>query len=347
MKAACRPGADGSSGGGKTLGGSIMRLTRRGLAAGLAMLAAPRALRAQPAWPDRPVRVIVTFPGGSTPDMAARAVIPHLSQVFGQPFVADNRAGGGGNIGTEAIARANDGHTLGVTIGGPGSTAKVLNPALTYDPAVDLTPISLLARLPFVLAVHPTVPATTVRELIAHAKANPGRLNYGSTGPGTLSHLATEDMAAREGFQAEHVSYRGVAPAVVDLLAGRLQMFFAPLAGVAEHVRAGSLRALAVTGPERMPQLPEVPTLQQAGVAMEPVVAWIGLFGPAGMPADRVARLSREANVALNNPEQRRTLEAAGFQPVGSTPAEFAELQKAEIERWGTLIRRLGIRPES
>jgi tripartite-type tricarboxylate transporter receptor subunit TctC len=274
-------------------------------------------------------------------------VSSHLGTVLSQPIVVDNRAGGGGNIGTEAIVRATDGHTVGVTIGGPGSTAKVLNPSLTYDPATDLAPISLLARLPFVLAVHPSVPANSVRELVAHAKANPGALNFGSTGPGTLSHLATEDLMAREGFRAEHVSYRGVAQAVLDLVAGRLQMFFAPLAGVAEHVRAGTLRALAVTGPERMGQLPDVPTLQQAGLTMEPVVAWIGMFGPANMPADRVARLAREANVAMNNPEQRRVLEAAGFVPVGSSPAEFAALQKAEIERWGGLIRRLGIRPTS
>jgi tripartite-type tricarboxylate transporter receptor subunit TctC len=191
------------------------------------------------------------------------------------------------------------------------------------------------------------VPANTVAELLAYARANPGRLNFGSTGPGTLSHLATEDMAARENFRAEHVSYRGVAPAVLDLVAGRLQLFFAPLAGVAGQVRDGALRALAVTGPSRMPQLPEVPTLREAGVQMEPVVAWIGLFGPAGTPADRAARIARECNMALNQPEQRRVLEAAGFEPVGSAPADFAALQKAEIERWGGLIRRLGIRPES
>jgi tripartite-type tricarboxylate transporter receptor subunit TctC len=325
-----------------------MPLTRRGLVGAAAMLAAaPATAHAQGAWPERPLRIIVAFPGGSTPDMAARVVSQHLSGVLPEPVVVENRSGGGGNIGTEAIARANDGHTVGVTIGGPGSTAKVLNPNLGYDPATDLTPVSLLARLPFVLAVHPSVPANTVRELVAHAKANPGKLNFGSTGPGTLSHLATEDMMAREGFRAEHVSYRGVAQAVLDLVAGRLQMFFAPLAGVAEHVRAGTLRALAVTGPERMPQLQEVPTLQQAGLSMEPVVAWIGMFAPAGMPADHVARLAREANAALNNPEQRARLEAAGFVPVGSSPAEFAALQKAEIERWGGLIRRLGIRPTS
>jgi tripartite-type tricarboxylate transporter receptor subunit TctC len=298
-------------------------------------------------WPDKPVRIIVAFPGGSTPDMAARVVSGHLATVLSQPVVVENRSGGGGNIGTEAIARATDGHTLGVTIGGPGSTAKVLNPALSYDPATDLTPISLLARLPFILAVHPSVPATTLRELIAYAKANPGKLNYGSTGPGTLSHLATEDLARKEGFQAEHVSYRGVAQAVLDLVAGRLQMFMAAPAGVLPQVADGKLRALAVTGPARMPQLPDVPTLREAGVNMEPVVAWIGLFGPADMPAERVQRISREAHAALNQPEQRRTLEAAGFEPIGSNPAEFAALQKAEIERWGGLIRQLGIRPES
>lgn len=325
-----------------------MTPTRRGLLAGATGLALlPGTTRAQPAWPERPVRVIVAFPGGSTPDMAARAVTGHLAQTLGQPFVVDNRAGGGGAIGTEAIARANDGHTVGVTIGGPGSTAKVLNPALGYDPAVDLAPISLLARLPFVLVVHPSVPARTLKELMDHARANPGKLNYGSTGPGTLSHLATEDLAAAERFQAVHVSYRGVAQAVLDVVAGRLQMFFAPLAGVAGQVRDGGLRAIAVTGPTRIAQLPDVPTMREAGATGEPVVAWIGMFGPAAMPADRIARLSAECRVALSNPEQRRVLEAAGFEPVGSSPADFAALQKAEIERWGGLIRRLGIRPES
>ena len=140
--------------------------------------AAPQCLRAQGAWPDRPVRIICAFPGGSTPDLAARAIAPHLQQVLGQPVVVENRAGGGGHIGTEAVARATDGHTLGVTIGGPGSTAKILNPALGYDPATDLAPISLLARLPFVLVVHPSVPARSAAEFVAYAKANPGKISY-------------------------------------------------------------------------------------------------------------------------------------------------------------------------
>lgn len=325
-----------------------MHPTRRGLMAAAASLAAMPAARAQGStWPERPVRVIVAFPGGSTPDLAARAVATHFQTVFGQPFVIDNRSGGGGNIGTEAIARATDGHTIGVTIGGPGSTAKILNPALGFDPATDLTPISLLARLPFVLAVHPSVPARNVQEFIAHARANPGRINYGSTGPGTLSHLVMEDLAASQNFQAVHVPYRSVGQAVLDLVAGRIQAFFAATGGVLGQVRDGSVRALAVTAGQRIEVLPEVPTLQEAGVPGDPAIAWIGLFGPAGMPADRVARLATEARNGLNIPEQRRVLEAAGFEPVGSTPAEFAALQRAEIERWGGLIRRLGIRPES
>jgi len=324
-----------------------MTLTRRGLAALSALALAGGPAHAQGPWPDRPLRIIVAFPGGSTPDLAARAVAPHLQQVFGQPVVVDNRGGGGGHIGTEAIARAADGHTLGVTIGGPGSTAKILNPALGYDPATDLVPVSLLARLPFVLAVHPSVPATTAAEFVAHARANPGRISYASTGPGTLSHLAMEDLAATRGFEAVHVPYRAVGQAVLDLVAGRIQAFFAATGGVLPQVREGTVRALAVTSAERFPAIPEVPTMRESGVDMEPAVAWIGLFAPAGMPADRVAHIAAETGRALAVPEQRRALETAGFTVVGSDPDTFRALLASEIRRWGGLIRRLGLRPES
>ncbi len=326
-----------------------MSLTRRALGAALPALSLlPAAARAQAAWPDRPVRIIVAFPGGSTPDLAARAIAPHLQQALGQPVVVDNRAGGGGHIGTEAIARATDGHTFGVTIGGPGSTAKILNPALGYDPATDLLPVSLLARLPFVLVVHPSVPATTAAEFIAYAKANPGVVSYASTGPGTLSHLAMEDLAASQGFQAVHVPYRAVGQAVLDLIAGRIQAFFAATSGTLfEQIREGKVRALAVTSGERVPALPDVPTMRQAGVNADPAVAWIGLFAPAGTPADRVARVSAETARALQAPDQRRALEGAGFTVVGSDPDAFRAFQAAEIERWGGLIRRLGLRPEN
>ncbi len=309
--------------------------------------AAPQCLRAQGVWPDRPVRIICAFPGGSTPDLAARAIAPHLQQVLGQPVVVENRAGGGGHIGTEAVARATDGHTLGVTIGGPGSTAKILNPALGYDPATDLAPISLLARLPFVLVVHPSVPARSAAEFVAYAKANPGKISYASTGPGTLSHLVMEDLAASQGFEAVHVPYRAVGQAVLDLVAGRIQAFFAATGGVLGQVREGSVRALAMTSAERFPALPDVPTMAEAGVPSDPAIAWIGLFAPAGFPTDRIARLADETGKALAVPDQRRALEAAGFTVVGSDTASFRGLLTSEIARWGGIIRRLGLKPES
>jgi tripartite-type tricarboxylate transporter receptor subunit TctC len=323
-----------------------MPTSRRALLAAPA-LALPAAASAQAPWPDRPVRVIVPFPGGSTPDIAARAVAQHFQSAFGQPFPVDNRPGGGGNIGTEAIARATDQHTIGVSIGGPGSTAKVLNPALSFDPMTDLAPVSLLARLPFVMVVHPSVPARSMAEFVAHARANRGAVAYASTGPGTLSHLIMEDLAASQGFEAVHVPYRGVGPAVVDLIAGRIQAFFAASGGVLGQVRDGSVRALAVTAGSRIPQLPEVPTMAEAGTPGDPAIAWIGLYAPVATPAERVARLSAEARAALAVPEQRRALETAGFEPVGSSPADFATLLRSDVERWGGLIRRLGIRPES
>ena len=317
------------------------------LALSAGLVGAPQVLQAQGAWPDRPVRIICAFPGGSTPDLAARAIAPHLQQVLGQPVIVENRAGGGGHIGTEAIARANDGHTLGVTIGGPGSTAKILNTALGYDPATDLTPISLLARLPFVLVVHPSVPARNAAEFVAYAKANPGKISYASTGPGTLSHLVMEDLAASQGFEAVHVPYRAVGQAVLDLVAGRIHAFFAATGGVLGQVRDGSVRALAMTSAERFPALQEVPTMAEAGVPSDPAIAWIGLFAPAGFPPDRVARVADETGKALSVPDQRRALETAGFTVVGSDTASFRTLLASDIARWGGIIRRLGLKPES
>jgi tripartite-type tricarboxylate transporter receptor subunit TctC len=324
-----------------------------GLAAGgLAGPAAPalaqgaRDAAAAP-WPQRPVRMIVPFPGGSTPDIAARAVAQHYQVAFGQPFVPDNRAGGGGTIGTDAIAKATDGHTIGVSIGGPASTAKILNPALPYDPAVDLVPVSLLTRLPFVLVVHPSVPARSVAELVAHAKANPGALNYGSVGAGTLGHLLMAELAARHGLDMTHVPYRSVPQAVTELVAGRIQAMFAASGAVLGQVREGAVRGLAVSTGARFAPVPDLPTLREAGEPGEGAYGWIGLFAPPGMPEERVSRLSAEAGKALDSPPTRRALEAAGFEIVGSDAATLRALVAAEIGRWGPLIERLGIRPES
>lgn len=327
------------------------RLGRRGLLAASAALAttAPMAFgaRAQAGWPERPVRVVVPFPGGSTPDVAARAVAQHFQAVFGQPFVADNRAGAGGAIGTEAIARATDGHTIGVSIGGPASTAKILNPQLSYDPATDLVPVSLLSRLPFVLAVHPSVPVASVQELVAYAKANAGKLNYGSVGAGTLGHLLVAEMAARHGLDMTHVPFRSVPQAVTELVAGRIQVMAAASGAVLGQVREGAVRALAISSDDRFPLAPEIPTLQEAGEPGEGAYGWIGLFAPPGTPEERVRRLADEAGKGLAAPQTAQAMTAAGFEVVGSDPEGLRRLVTAEIDRWGALIQCLGIRPES
>lgn len=321
-----------------------MKATRRALLA-LPAFAAPAL--AQATWPDRPVRIIVSFPGGSTPDIAARAVATHFQQAFHQPFVIDNRAGGGGTIGAEATARATDGHTLGVTIGGPGSIAKILNPNLGYDPVTDLQPVSLLARMPLVLAVNPRVPVRTVPELIAYARANPGKLNYGSVGAGSTGHMLVAEMAARHGLELTHVPFRSVPQSVTEIVAGRIELMAAAAGSVLGQVRAGTVRALAISGDARMAQLPDVPLLTEVGEPGAGIYAWIGLFAPTNMPAERVARLATEAGRALSLPETGRTLEAAGFEPLGTPPAILATLIRDEMAHWGPIIRRLNIRPES
>jgi len=274
-------------------------------------------------------------------------VAGHLQQVFGQPFVIDNRAGGGGTIGAEATARATDGHTLGVTIGGPGSIAKILNPQLGYDPVTDLQPVSLLARMPFVLAVNPAVPARNMAELIAYAKANPGKLNYGSVGAGSTGHMLVAEMAARHGLEMTHIPFRSVPQSVTEIVAGRIELMAAAAGAVLGQVRGGQVRALAISGDARMAQLPDVPLLTQAGEPGAGIYAWIGLFAPPAVPAERVARLSQEAGRALSNPETARVLEAAGFEPLGTPPAVLATLIRDEVAHWGPIIRRLNIRPES
>ncbi len=324
-------------------------LKRRTLLALPALAAMPAALHAQGSaetWPERPVRVMVPFPPGSTPDIAGRAVATHFAQVFGQPFVVENRAGAGGNIGTDAVAKATDGHTIGISINGPLTTAKALYPNLPYDPQKDLAPVSLLMRGAQLLVVHPSVPARDLKEFIAHVKANPGKLSFGSVGSGSGSHLAMADLMARAGLDMVHVPYRGFPPAVVDLVAGRIEAMFVISAGILPQMREGKIRALAVTADHRIPQAPEVPTLAEARIPDAASYAWIGLIAPSSMPAPRIARLAAEAGKGLADPQTRTALERAGFEVVGGSPAEFARFIAAETERWGGLITRLGIKLE-
>jgi tripartite-type tricarboxylate transporter receptor subunit TctC len=327
-----------------------MMIRRRTAAFALPGLALPwqaKPASAQTAWPDRPLRIVVGFPGGSTPDIIARALATHLQAVLGQPVVVDNRPGGGGTIGAEAVARATDGHTLGVTIGGPGSIARLLNPGLGYDPVADLQPVSLLARQPFVLAVNPALPVRDAAQLVAHARANPGRLNYGSVGAGSTGHLVLAEFAARHGLDMVHVPFRSWPQVITEVVAGRIEVMAAASGAVLQQARAGQVRALGVTGAGPMAQLPDVPVLAAQGEPAGDVYAWNGLFAPANMPAERVARLAAEAARALSAPETLRALEAAGFEPLGTPPAALAQLIRDEVAHWGPVVQRLGIRPES
>jgi tripartite-type tricarboxylate transporter receptor subunit TctC len=292
------------------------------------------------------VKIMVPFAAGSTPDVAARALAPHFQQAFGQPFVVENKPGAGGAIATEAVARATDGHTIGVSIGGPASTAKILNPNLGYDPVADLAPIAYLLRMPVVLAVHPEVPANSMAAFVAYAKANPGKLNYGSIGAGTIGHLVMADLAARNGLDMTHVVFRSVPQSITEIVAGRIQAMAAVTAAVLGQVKGGQVRALGVSSERQFPGLEQVATFteQNQGPA---IWTWIGLFGPAAMPEDRVRRLSQEAGRALAAPEARRGLEAVGFEVVGGPPEALRAQIGSDMERWGGLIRQLGIRVDS
>ena len=308
-----------------------------------ANLAARGAGAAEGAWPTRPVRVIVPFPPGSTPDIAARALTAHFSRVFGQPLVAENRPGAGGNIGTDVVAKARDGHTIGVSINGPLLTARALFPRLPYDPAGDLAYVSELVRAPQLLVVHPSVPARDFAGLVAYAKSNPGKISFGSVGVGSAGHLAMEEIKARLGIDLVHVPYRGFPDATLDLVAGRIQAMIIIASGIIPQVNDGTVRALAVTADARIPQLPAVPTMAEAGLPDASSYAWIGLIAPATTPPDVVTRLGAEARAALAEPRLRGVLESSGFEVVASEPEAFAGFVTAERSRWEGLIKRLGI----
>ena len=315
------------------------------LLAAPALLALPGAARAQ-AWPSRPVRLIVPFPPGSTPDIAGRAVASHFASVFGQPFVVENRPGGGGTTGTDLVAKATDGHTIGVSINAPIATADRLYPRLPYNPQRDLALISLLVRAPQILVAAPQLNVSTPAEFIAAARARPGAMSYASTGVGSASHLAMEALKIAQNLDITHVAYTGFPQASVDLIAGRVQAMFAIVAAVLGPVRDGRMRALGVTASERFRGAAEVPTLAEQGISGLESYAWIGLISPSGMPAAIRGRLEQEAIAALRVAETRTRLENAGFEVMGTTAAQFQAFVDAERRDWGGLIDRLGIRLE-
>jgi tripartite-type tricarboxylate transporter receptor subunit TctC len=298
-------------------------------------------------YPRKPIRLIVPFAPGGGNDTVARAIAQSAGASLGQPVVVDNRAGAGGMLGAELAAKSPpDGYTL--FLGGVGSHAvnPNLHARLPYDPVKDFAPITLIASAPSVLVVHPSVPARTLAEFTALAKASPGRLNYASNGNGSSAQLAAVLYESMAGVRMVHVPYKGLAPALVDLLAGEVQAMFSSVVAIVPNIKSGRLRALAVTGKRRTALLPEVPTLDESGVPGYEAGSWYGILAPARTPQAIVAKLHEAIAGALAQSEVRERLASEGAEVIGSTPEAFAAHITAELARMGKLIREAGIRME-
>lgn len=297
-------------------------------------------------WPDRPVRFIVPFPAGSASDLVARIVAQKLGVLLGQQLVIDNRSGASGNIGAEAVARsAPDGYTIGLATNSTHAVAASMSSRLGYDPEADFAMVSMIGASPYVLAVHPSVPATTVAELIALAKAKPRELSYGTAGQASLAHLAAELFSSMADVQFAHIPYRSSAQAVLDATTGRIDLQFGTLGPTLEQIRSNQLRALAVTSPQRIASLPDVPTLQEAGIAGYDVSLWMALVMPAGVPPAIVSRLNGAVHQALTSPEVIAALEAQGMVAAPGTPEALGTVIHDEIGKWRALVTSTGLKP--
>lgn len=295
-------------------------------------------------YPSRTIRMIIPAPPGGGVDTVARAIAPRLSEAIGQPVVADNRAGAGTMIGSELTAKAPpDGYTvLMVTNSHTINAALVKN--LRYDPIKDFSPVTQVAAAPLLLLVHPSVPAGSVKELLALARRRPGQLLYASAGSGSGTHLAGALFESMAGIRLVHVPYKGGTPGLTDLVGGHVQIMFNNLISAGSLMNAGRLRALAVTGARRMSALPQVPTVAESGVPGYETGSWYGVLVPAQTPSDVVALLHREVVKIVKTPEIKERFAVEGSEAVGSTPQEFAELMKNEIQKWAKLVSTLGIR---
>ncbi len=292
-----------------------------------------------------PVRILVGAPAGGTTDTMARTLAMEMGKVLGRNVVVENRPGAGGNIAAEAVARAApDGNTLLMSFTSHAINAS-LYPQLPFDPERDFTPLTMVSTSPALLVAHPSVPANNLRELIALAKSKPGKLNFAIGALGSSVHLAGEAFKMMAGVFIVNIPYRGTAPAIQDVLAGQVEMMFANVGNAQAHIRAGKLKALAVTSPKRLPAYPDVPAIGEVLPGYESS-AWFGLFGPGRMAPDVARRFSDAARQAIATPEVRRRIEGEGASPVGNTPAEFAAFVHDEIGRWSRVVRFSGAKPE-
>jgi tripartite-type tricarboxylate transporter receptor subunit TctC len=299
-----------------------------------------------PAYPTKPLRVIVPQSAGGSTDLAARVVTQRLTEALGQPIVVDNRPGAGSLNGTETVAKAApDGYTL-LAVAASFTINPSLHERLPFDPIRDFSPITRFAALAHILVVHPTLPVKSVKELIALAKSKPGELNYASSGVATSTHLATELFKYMTGIDMVQVPFKGGAPGMVGLLSGQVQLYFATISTALPHVKSGKIRALAVTTAKRSVVAPEFPTIAEAGVAGYEHASWVGLLAPARTPAPIVARLNAESVRIVHVSEVKTPLLREGLESVGDSPQEFAAIIKAEVAKWMKVVKAAGIRPQ-
>ena len=312
----------------------------------LVVLAATWPALAQDAYPSKPVRIVVPYPAGGVADLLPRTVGAKLSEKWKQPVVVENKPGASGNIGMAEGARADaDGYTMVLAPTGNLTVNQFLFRELPFDVQKDFTPVTVLATSPNVLVVHPSVPAKTFRELIAYAKSNPGKLNFSSPGSGSGAHLAGELLNVEAGIKAVHVPYKGMAPAVSDLVGGQVQMMFAGISTALPHIRAGKLVPLAIASPQRSPQLPDVPTVAESGIAGFDVTSWYGIVVRAGPPPAVVKKLHADMAEALAAPDVREKLAGLGLDPLANSPEDFARMIASESRKWSEIVRKADIKP--
>ncbi|GAA4357057.1 tripartite tricarboxylate transporter substrate binding protein [Variovorax defluvii] len=326
------------------------RRTALALAAASTLLLAAGPALAQDAWPSKPVRIVVPFAPGGTTDILARAVAPELSKALGQQFIVDNRAGAGGNVGADIVAKApNDGYTLLMGTVGTHGINRALYPKLPYDPIKDFAPITLVAAVPNVMEMNvdkaKALNINNVADFVKYAKANPGKLNMASSGSGTSIHLAGELFKTMTGSFMTHIPYRGSGPALLDLVGGNADVMFDNLPSSMQQIKAGKLKALAVTSAQRSPALPDVPTVEEAGgpsLKGYEASSWFGLLAPAGTPPEIVNRIQQEVAKSLGTPAIKEKLVAQGAIPSGNTPAQFAKLIDSEHAKWAKVVKASG-----
>jgi tripartite-type tricarboxylate transporter receptor subunit TctC len=312
----------------------------------IAMLAGSLSALGQ-TYPSRPLRIVVPFPPGGGTDIGTRIVAQKLQEAWGQAVVVENKPGAAGIVGTELTARsAPDGYTFMMGNIGTHAINVSLYKKLSYDPVKDFAPVSMVADLPLLLLVHPSVPANTVKELIALAKSQPGKLNFSSSGAGGSMHVAAELFKSMAGVDMVHIPYKGGAPAVADLISGQVALSFSTVLETIQHVKAGKVRALAVTNDHRSIALPDLPTIAEAGLPGYQSISWLALFAPAGTPKDIVNKVSAETVRILKLPDVKERLLAQGAEPIGSTPEQLAAILAADLAKYAKVIRESGYKPE-